>query len=101
MKTLIDKFNRVLENRVRLGIMSLLAVTDAMDFNTMKRHLDVTDGNLATHVAVLESNRYVRVRKEFVGRKPQTTYEITPTGRQAFASHINALEQFIRESRKE
>ena len=100
MKPVIDSFSKVLESKVRLGVMSLLIVSDSMNFTTMKKHLHVTDGNLATHVAVLEKNRYVRVKKEFVGRKPLTTYEITDAGKKAFAGHINALEKIIHESRK-
>lgn len=100
MKPLIDNFNKVLENRVRLGVMSLLAASDAMDFTSMKKHLDVTDGNLVTHIAVLEDLRFVRVKKEFRGRKPLTTYTITEVGRRAFMAHIDALEQFVREARR-
>jgi len=79
--------------------MSVLAVRDAADFTTLKAMLGVTDGNLASHLAVLEKHRYVRVRKEFVRRKPQTTYGLTEPGRRAFADHIDALEHLIRSAR--
>jgi len=96
MKNILGKLNPVFENRVRLAIMSVLAVSDSADFNALKRMLEVTDGNLATHMAVLEKHRYVRVNKEFVKRKPQTTYAITVTGRKAFADHVDGLESILR-----
>jgi DNA-binding HxlR family transcriptional regulator len=99
MKSILGKLNPVFENRVRLAIMSVLAVSESADFNALKVMLDLTDGNLATHVAVLEKHRYVRVKKEFVKRKPQTTYAITAAGREAFAGHVDALEAVIRAGR--
>jgi DNA-binding PadR family transcriptional regulator len=79
--------------------MSVLAVREGADFTTLKRMLQVTDGNLASHLAVLEKHRYVKVRKEFVRRKPQTTYQLTELGRKAFTDHIDALERLIRSAR--
>lgn len=99
MKSAIAQLNPLFESRIRLGIMSVLAVQDSADFNTLKGVLEVTDGNLASHVAVLEKHRLVRVRKAFVGRKPQTSYEATEAGRKAFAAHVNALEKVIRSTR--
>lgn len=99
MKSAVTELNRVFESRIRLGIMSVLAVREAADFTTLKGVLEVTDGNLASHLAVLEKNRYVRMRKEFVQRKPQTTYQLTDAGRKAFAAHIDALERLIRSGR--
>ena len=99
MKAILGGLNKVFENRVRLALMSLLVVNDAIDFNTIKEMLSLTDGNLATHIAVLEKNRYVKVKKEFVGRKPQTTYAVTELGRKAFAGHVDALERLIRGGR--
>ncbi len=96
MKSLIEKLNKVFDNRVRLGVMSALVVNDVLDFNALKGLLGVTDGNLASHLAVLERCRYVRVKKEFVGRKPQTSYTATETGRKAFSSHLEGLEELIR-----
>ncbi len=99
MKALLDTFDRLLDNRVRLGIMALLVVHDEVDFVTMKETLQLTDGNLAAHIAALEKGKYVKIRKEFVGKKPQTTYMATAAGRQAFASHVDALERFIKSHR--
>ncbi|HTO93227.1 MAG TPA: transcriptional regulator [Bacteroidota bacterium] len=92
----VDTLNRAFDNRVRLAIMSILAVRDETEFNTLKQLLQVTDGNLATHVAVLERHRYIRVRKSFRGKKPRTAYAVTESGRKAFAEHVAALERIIR-----
>ncbi len=99
MKQLLAGLDRLLENRIRLGVMSLLVVREEVDFNSMKELLGVTDGNLASHVAALEREAYLRVRKEFVGRKPQTTYAITDAGRKAFTAHVEALERLLKKAR--
>jgi DNA-binding PadR family transcriptional regulator len=99
MNSVIARLNAVFENRVRLGIMSVLAVGEGRDFTALKSLLDVTDGNLASHLRVLEEHRYVKVSKEFVGRKPQTSYTITEAGRKAFREHLDHLEKLIRSSR--
>ena len=91
MKSLLDNFDRLLDNRVRLGIMALLVIHEEVDFTTLKESLALTDGNLATHIAVLEREKYLKVRKEFVGKKPQTTYMATAVGKQAFEGHVDAL----------
>ena len=98
MKEIVAKLNKVFDNRIRLAVMSTLSVNDTMDFNSMKELLDVTDGNLASHVAALEEEGYVKVTKKFVGKKPQTTYALTAAGRRAFTEHIDALEQLIKRS---
>ena len=74
MKDIIGRLNKLFENRVRLGIMSILAVSDRIDFNTLKERLGVTDGNLASHLAALEKEHYVEVKKEVVDKKPDTAY---------------------------
>lgn len=89
--------NRAFENRVRLAIMSALALHERIDFNTLKQSLQVTDGNLATHIAVLERLRYVKITKEFVGKKTLTSYALTEGGRRAFVAHVDALAQLIKE----
>jgi DNA-binding HxlR family transcriptional regulator len=98
MKEILNNLNKLLENRVRLGIMSALMVNDSMDFNTLKDLLDVTDGNLASHLKTLEKNEFLEVRKQFIGRKPHTNYIITDQGRQAFDHHLNALEKLMNRS---
>lgn len=78
--------------------MSVLVVNDAMDFNTLKQTLDLTDGNLASHIAALEKSKYVSVTKKFVGRKPLTTYAVTASGRKALSEHLDALEELIKQT---
>lgn len=75
--------------------MSALAVNDTLDFNTLKEYLDVTDGNLASHLRALEKEEFIGVNKTFVGRKPNTQYVMTKTGKKAFEEHLNALEKII------
>jgi len=95
MSSIILNLNKQFENRVRLGIMSILVVNDWVDFNMLKEMLEVTDGNLASHLAALEKHEYIEVRKQFVGRKPKTSYQVTMVGRNAFKLHIDALESLI------
>lgn len=92
----IGDLNKAFESRVRLGIMSVLMVNDEVDFGTLKEQLQITDGNLASHINALEKLKYVKVHKQFVGKKPNTTYEATSIGKKAFSSHIDALERLIR-----
>jgi len=82
-----------------LGIMSILLVGDPRDFITLRSLLGVTDGNLASHLKVLEQQRYVKVKKEFIDRKPQTSYLVTEAGRRAFEEHLKGLEKVIRRTR--
>jgi DNA-binding HxlR family transcriptional regulator len=96
MKDLITNLNKVFDSRVRLGIMSVLMVNDVYDFNSMKEALSVTDGNLASHLKVLEEKGMIMVNKQFIGRKPNTSYSVTDTGRVEFKQHLKALENLIR-----
>lgn len=96
MKDLINNINKVFESRVRLGIMSVLLASDAYDFNSLKDTLDLTDGNLASHLKALEEKGMIMVNKQFKGRKPNTTYSATENGREAFGQHLRALENLIR-----
>ncbi len=92
---MIENLNKDFENRIRLGIMSVLMVNDWVSFNEMKELLKVTDGNLASHANGLEKNSYIEVKKEFVGKKPKTSYRVTQQGREAFQKHIDALEKLL------
>lgn len=85
---IIDKLNKDFESRVRLGIMSVLMVNDWVDFTEMKTLLNITDGNLASHSSALEKSEYIEIKKEFVGKKPKTSYQVTPLGRAAFKEHL-------------
>ena len=96
MKIPFEKLDKAFENRVRLQIMSVLVVNDRYNFNSLKELLDTTDGNLASHLKALEKEEYMRVHKSFLGRKPNTTYEATDRGKQAFKQHLDALEQIIK-----
>lgn len=95
MKNPIRKINRTFESRVRLGIMSILVVNRSADFTSLKSQLQVTDGNLASHIKALEEKKMISVSKQFIGRKPNTSYQITKKGREAFSDHLNALEKLI------
>ncbi|MEL6485168.1 MAG: transcriptional regulator [Bacteroidota bacterium] len=92
---LIDGINKLFDHRIRLGIMSILMVNEQVDFNRFKELLDVTDGNLASHSRTLESAGYIKIKKSFIGKKPNTKYSATPEGKKAFKAHITALEKLI------
>ena len=96
MKELLAQFNKAFESKARLRIMSVLLVNESLSFNALKDLLQLTDGNLSTHLRALEDAGYVLVSKQFIGRKPNTTYAATDAGRQAFTDHLNALEEFIK-----
>ena len=96
MKEHLAHINKVFENRIRLAIMSLLMVTEDIDFNTLKEKLDLSDGNLASHTSKLEESGYIEVGKKFIGKKPHTSYKVTSEGRRAFLEHLDALERIIR-----
>jgi DNA-binding MarR family transcriptional regulator len=96
MKNPIDSLNKVFDSRIRLGVMSVLLVNEEINFNDLKELLKVTDGNLASHLANLEENGYIKVRKGFIGRKTNTTYSITKAGEKAFKEHLGGLENMIR-----
>jgi len=93
---IIDKLNKDFESRVRLGIMSILMVNDWVDFTEMKALLNITDGNLASHSSALEKGDYIEIKKEFVGKKPKTSYHVTNLGRVSFVSHLNSLEKLFK-----
>jgi DNA-binding MarR family transcriptional regulator len=101
LKNYLENINKAFESKVRLGIMSVLMVEEKVDFSTLKETLQLTDGNLASHLRALEESTYINVEKQFVGRKPNTTYMATETGKNAFAKHLDALEQLILSYRQE
>lgn len=96
MKHIVHQLNRAFENRIRLGIMSVLSVNEKVSYNRLKELLEVTDGNLASHLKALEKAEYINYDKSFVDRKPHTTYHITILGRKAFKEHLTALENLIK-----
>ncbi len=96
MKNIIQNINKAFDHRIRLGIMSILMVNESADFATLKELLGATDGNLASHAKALEAENYIRIEKQFIGKKPNTSYIATPDGRKAFSDHIEALEKIIK-----
>ena len=96
MKNPIENLNKVFDSRIRLGIMSALLVNEDVNFNELKKLIQVTDGNLASHLKTLEESAYIKVQKGFIGRKTNTTYSVTKSGEKAFKQHLDALEQMIR-----
>ncbi|MVN78756.1 helix-turn-helix domain-containing protein [Hymenobacter sp. HMF4947] len=96
MKYAIHTLNKAFDHRVRLGVMAVLLANELVSFNDLKESLDLTDGNLASHVAALEKAGYVLVSKQFVGKKPNTTYAATTEGKLAFQQHLAALEKLLR-----
>ncbi len=95
MKNPISNLQKVFESRIRLGIMSALMVNETLDFNALKELLALTDGNLASHLKALEQQEIVVVSKQFIGRKPSTTYKATDRGKNLFRQHLAALEELI------
>lgn len=95
MKNIISKLSKVFESRIRLGIMSVLMVNDWVDFNTLKDLLEITDGNLASHLSNLEKNKLIEVKKQFIGRKPNTRYRATQKGKDLFKEHLDYLGKLI------
>ena len=96
MKDIFVNINKVFESRVRLGVMSVLIVNENADFNSLKEMLEVTDGNLASHLKALEREKFIGVVKSFIGRKPNTKYFITNKGKKAFEEHLQILEKLIK-----
>ena len=96
MKNPIEHLNKVFDSRVRLGIMSAVLVNLEVNFNELKELIQVTDGNLASHLKTLEDCAYIKVKKGFIGRKTNTTYSVTKAGEKAFKTHLEALEQMIK-----
>ncbi|MBT8233742.1 MAG: transcriptional regulator [Saprospiraceae bacterium] len=92
--------DKAFENKVRLGIMSILMMEDQISFNGLKEALKLTDGNLASHIKALEKLNYISVLKTFIERKPNTTYSATKVGIKAFQKHLDALEAMLREMNK-
>jgi DNA-binding MarR family transcriptional regulator len=95
VKYFIDTLNKAFESRIRLGIMSILMVNDQVDFTILKDLLDITDGNMASHISGLEKLGYLKVTKQFIGKKPNTSYAVTESGKAAFAEHVKALEKLL------
>jgi len=96
VKKLLLDFNKAFESKVRLGIMSVLMVNESVDFNTLKELLNLSDGNLASHIKALEELNYIIVQKQFIGKKPNTNYSASKEGAKAFNAHLKVLENFLK-----
>lgn len=94
------KLDRVIHEKGRMAIMSLLAANTELSFTEMKQTLGMTDGNLSVHLRTLQESGYISINKTFQDRKPLTTCSLTNNGRKAFASYIDLLEEIVRQSRK-
>lgn len=92
----INNLNKLFDSRVRLGIMSALVMNGEVNFNELKELLEITDGNLASHLKALEENKLIKVEKGFIGRKTNTIYMLTRHGEKEFKAHIDALEKMIK-----
>jgi len=92
---MIEHLHKAFESRVRLGIMAVLVVNEWVDHSRLKELLNVTDGNLASHLAALEELKFVQVRKRFVGKRPNTSYKSSVAGARAFRDHLDAIERLI------
>ena len=92
---ILNNINKAFDHRVRLGIMSVLMVNETADFNHLKELLEVTDGNLASHIKALEKLEFLTIEKQFIGKKPNTKYQATSLGKQEFNKHLQALETLI------
>lgn len=95
MKEIITHLQKAFDHRIRLGVMSMLMVNEWIDFTTLRDQLGVSDGNLASHLKGLEKEKYIELRKQFIGRKPNTSYAATAKGKEAFLEHLDYLEQLI------
>jgi len=90
------KLNKAIHQKARLGIMSILMASEEVEFNYLKERLKLTDGNLSTHLSLLEKERYIRIKKKFAKKKPKTLCQMTEKGRQAFKEYLENLEKIIR-----
>jgi DNA-binding HxlR family transcriptional regulator len=97
----LPELDRLIHERLRLGIVSALAINDSLSFNDLKRLLKTTDGNLSVHARKLEEADYIGCNKFFEGRIPRTEYRLTTTGRKALEEYLNQMEHLIRVTREE
>ncbi|NQX42701.1 Winged helix DNA-binding domain-containing protein [Pedobacter steynii] len=100
MRSALEHFDKAFENRIRLQVMSILVANENYDFNSLKELLEVTDGNLASHLKALEKEEYIIIYKSFLGRKPNTSYAASEKGRAAFLKHLQSLENLIKQQKR-
>ena len=95
-----DALDRLIHERLRLGIVSALAVNDSLSFSDLKKLMKTTDGNLSVHARKLEEAEYITCTKSFEGRMPKTEYKLTATGRRALERYLDHMEALIRATRE-
>ena len=100
LENALPHLDRIIHERMRLGIVSALAVNDSLTFNELKKLLQTTDGNLSVHARRLEEASYVECTKSFEGRVPRTEYRLTPSGRKAFERYLDHMEALIQAMRE-
>jgi DNA-binding MarR family transcriptional regulator len=90
------RLNKAFHQKARLGIMSILMVMEEVEFNYLKERLKLSDGNLSTHLSILEQEKYIKIKKKFVKKRPKTLCQLNEKGRQAFVEYIDSLEKIIK-----
>ena len=95
-----DALDRLIHERLRLGIVSALAVNDSLSFSDLKKLMKTTDGNLSVHARKLEEAEYITCTKSFEGRMPKTEYSLTASGRRALERYLDHMEALIRATRE-
>lgn len=90
------RLNKIIHQKARLGIMSILVASEEAEFNYLKEKLNLTDGNLSSHLGLLEKEKYIKIKKKFIRKKPKTSCQLTEKGRQAFEEYLDNLEKVIR-----
>ncbi len=100
LENALPHLDRIIHERMRLGIISALAVNDSLTFNELKKLLQTTDGNLSVHARRLEEAEYIQCRKSFEGRMPKTEYRLTAPGRKAFERYLDHMEALIHAMRE-
>ena len=90
------KLNKVFHQKARLGIISILMVMEEVEFSYLKERLKLSDGNLSTHLSILEQEKYIKIKKKFVKKKPKTLCQLTEKGQKAFVEYVNTLEKIIK-----
>jgi len=100
-KAELPELDRMIHERMRLGIVSALATNESLSFNDLKRLLKTSDGNLSVHARKLEDEDYIRCTKFFEGRVPRTEYRLTPAGRKALEDYLKQMEELIRVTREQ
>jgi len=95
MKTIISDLNKTFDNRIRVGVMSILMRSNWVDFVTLRNTLEATDGNLSSHLSALEKQNMIKLKKQFVNNRPKTSYKISRNGLRKFTEHLIAYEKLI------